>query len=70
MVLLGGELEDVDVCLISVIYCDLVGLVVDGCFCEDFYYCFNGMVVSLLLLCECSDCEELLDYLLVEEVRG
>lgn len=63
----GGIKEGlVDVCLIIVIYCNLMEVVFSGVFCEDFFYCVVVGVLYLFLLCECEgDLFLLVDILLV-----
>lgn len=47
----SNQMFVVDVWFIVVIYCNLVEEVSVGCFCQDFYYCLNVVIIDMLLLC-------------------
>lgn len=57
-----------DVCIVVVINVNLMEVIVEGCFCEDLYYCLNIVFIKIFFLCECGDdiilffCKFVLDF--------
>jgi transcriptional regulator of acetoin/glycerol metabolism len=67
---IGGEVQTIDVRVISASHRDLVEQVAAGQFREDLFYRLNGLVLQLPPLRERSDKLQLLQHLLGEEARG
>lgn len=44
----------VDVCIVCVIYQNFKVLIKEGCFCEDFFYCFVEIVINIFFLGQCK----------------